>query len=243
MVIYPFTSPIILNTGTFMDYGGKCGSFTISQLNNSFRVAEMQVSKYVGTLLLPHNVTGTYPFEQKWRLATDYGYVHSVLNVTIKSKSDYLNCNLQDNDGCAYIYSDTFGYIDFKQIEFVYSAWGIWSYWGGGYPSPYIPYNYPYLIEVAYQAGLPTGTATQPPILEALTIMAQIDLNEKDPGNAGLNESTGDIGVERFSSMDYSETRKLSGMRRTILGTSAKANRAALLIDSTVVKARRALRI
>jgi len=63
MKIYPFQSPIILNDAVFSQYGGQgTGSFTSVVLQNSYLLAEMQVSEYIGTLLLPTAVTGTYPF-------------------------------------------------------------------------------------------------------------------------------------------------------------------------------------
>lgn len=245
MVIYPFSSPIILNTSIFTSYGGRTGTFTANQLQNSYLVAEMQVSQYIGTLLLPTVVTGTYPYMNSERLVTDYGYVSRLLAVNVLSKkAGCTTCSLQDNDGCGYIYEDTYGYIDFKQVQFICGGawWGGW--YGGGYPPPYIQTaSYPYQIQLTYEAGLPTGTANLPGVLEALTIMAQIDLNEKDPGNAGVNEGVGDIGIQRFSSMDYSETRRDSSMKRTALGNSAKAMRAALLLDNSIRKARRALRM
>lgn len=196
----------------------------------------MQVSKYIGTLLLPSIVTGTMNYVGHDRLATDYGYVHQILSVDVYSKQSWLNCDLQRNDGCAYIYDDTFGYVDFKQTSltmgFVYIGYpyGLYSF-----------YNFPYQVRIAYQAGLPTGVANQPGILEALTILAQIDLNEKSPGTVGINEGAGDIAIQQFRSLDYTEVRGAHSLKRTSLGESPKAMRAARLIDLTVKKARRAL--
>src|SRR3990167_6408711 len=113
MVIYPFSSPIIMNNSIFTEYGGKLGSFTNAQITNSFRLAEMQVSKYAGTLLLPQVVTGTYGFQQNYRLVTDYGYVSRIIAVNVLSKKDFLTADLQANDGVAYIWDDTYGSIDF----------------------------------------------------------------------------------------------------------------------------------
>jgi hypothetical protein len=228
MLIYPFSAPIILNSAIFVEYGGKTGSFTQAQLNSSFLLAEMQASKYIGTLLLPSIVTGTYPYMGRNRIATDYGYVHQLYSVNVLSKSGICgNCDLTSREGCGYIYEDTFGYIDFKVLSSICS---------GCAGSPY-----PYQIQFVYQAGLPTGVANFPGILEALTIASQIDLNEKEPGMVGMNEGVGDVGIQSFRVMDYAETRRMSSLKRTVFGSSAKANRAANLIDGSVRKARRVL--
>jgi hypothetical protein len=238
MVIYPFNGPIILNDDVYSQYGGLgTGSFTSPQLRSSYWLAEMQASAYIGTLLLPHNVTGTYTYMGRQRIATDYGYVHQLYNVTVLSKKGYANCDLTSNEGCGYIYDDTFGYVDFKQVS---SVCGV-AYWQ--YPvTPYpVAYNYPYQIQMSYQAGLPTGTATMPGILEALTILAQIDLNEKAPGTVGQNEGSGDIAIQQFRSLDYTEVRGAHSLVKTVLGESPKAMRAKRLIDATVRRARKVL--
>ena len=234
MLIYPFTAPIILTENIFVEYGGKTGTFTPTQRQSSFLIAEMQVSNYIGTLLLPTNVTGTYPFMGKGRVATDYGYVHQLYNVNILSREGLCgSCSLESTSSCGYIYEDTFGYVDVRRAM----SWcGI--AWDG------TPLMYPslsYQFQISYQAGLPTGTANQPTILEALTILAQIDMNDKDPGNAGMNEGMGDIAIQEFKSLDYSEKRGEHSLVKTALGESAKAMRAKRLIDITIKRARKVL--
>ena len=228
MQIYPFSSPIILTDDIFTTYGGAVGTFTAAQRQSSYWVAEVEASRYIGTLLLPTIVTGTFNFQYPggMRITTDYGYVQQILGVTVYSQKSSLNCDLQANDGCAYIYNDAFGYIDTKQVASACNCWPTLSY----------DFQIPYQIRVTYQAGLPTGTASRPGILEALTILAQIDLNEKNPGDAGMNESPGDIGVQVFSSMNYREER--IPLKKTALGSSAKSMYAAHLLDISVTKAR-----
>lgn len=238
MVIYPFNSAIILNDTVFTEYGGKTGTFSVAQRQASYLLAEMQVTSYIGTPLLPTNVTGTYPFMGKMRIPTDYGYVHQLYNVNVLSKSQlYSTCDLVSNEGCGYIYNDTFGYIDFKQVSLICGL-SLLGTWGG---SAVVVPTVPYQIQISYQAGLPTGTASQPPFLEALTILAQIDLNEKDPGNSGINETTGDLAVQEYKSLDYREVRGEHSLVKTALGESAKAMRAKRLIDMSITKARRVL--
>jgi hypothetical protein len=237
MKIYPFQNPIILNDATYSLYGGQgTGTFSSTILQNSYLLAEMQVSEYIGTLLLPTTVTGTYPFMHQTRLSTDWGYVQQLLNVTILTRQSCQDCSLTSNEGCGYIYQDTFGYVDFRQLSSICG----WSWWG--YPSaPYVLSYSPYQIQISYIAGLPTGTATQPGILEALTILAQTDLNEKFSGMVGVNESQGAIGIQDFQTMDYRETRAQHSMVKTALGDDARSQRAKKLIDMSVRKARKVL--
>ena len=237
MKLYPFNSPIILNDAVFSQYGGLgTGTFSSTILQNSYLLAEMQVSEYIGAPLLPATITGTYPFMHQSRVSTDWGYVQQLLSVSILTRQSCQDCSLTTNQGCGYIYQDTFGYIDFRQLSSVCG----WSWWG--YPSaPYVMSYSPYQIQLAYIAGLPTGTATQPGILEALTIAAQIDLNEKFPGMVGVNEAVGAIGIQDFQSMDYRENRAAHALVKTALGDDAKSQRAKKLIDMSIRKARKVL--
>lgn len=238
MVIYPFQSPIILNDTVFTEYGGKTGTFTQAQRQSSYLISEMRVSSYIGTLLLPTNVTGTYPYMHKQRIPTDYGYVHQLYNVNILTKTLLAaTCDLQSNEGCGYIYNDTYGYVDFKQVSLICGL-SLWGTWGG---SAIVVPNVPYQIQITYQAGLPTGTASSPPFLEALTILAQEDLNEKDPGNSGFNETQGALAVEHFKSLDYQEQRGKHSLVKTALGQSAKAMYAKSLLDMAITRARKVL--
>lgn len=237
-VIYPFSYPIILTDEIFTAYGGQTGTFSHASLQNSYWLAEMQVTSYIGTPLLPVTITGTYPFMNKWRLATDYGYVQEIKSLNILTRETVTSCDLTSREGCAYIYEDTYGYVDFRQLDFSCNCG--WSWWGGPYPA-YAAYSKPYQIQIAYTAGLPTGTANQPGILEALTIVAQIDLNEKSPGLVGANEGVGDIAIQKYSSLDYTEERGRHSLVKTALGESAKSMRAKRLIDASIRRARKVL--
>jgi hypothetical protein len=161
------------------------------------------------------------------RIVTDYGYVQQILSVSMLTREGCNDCGLTSNEGCGYVYSDTFGYVDARQLQSVCG----WSWWG--YPfSPYI-YSYaPYQIQMAYIAGLPTGTANQPGIL---------NLNDMFPGMVGMNESVGMVGVQEFRSLDYFEKRAEHALIKTALGDDAQSQRAKKLIDMSVKKARRVL--
>lgn len=237
MKIYPFQAPIILNDTVFSLYGGQgTGTFASAILQNAYLMAEMQVTEYIGAPLLPVTVTGTYPFMHQNRLATDYGYVNQLLSVSILTKQNCNDCSLTANDGCGYVYQDTFGYVDFRQLA---GACG-WSWWGYPY-SPYVLSYAPYQIQLAYNTGLPTGTATQPNILRALTIVAQIALDDMFPGMVGQNEGVGAIGIQSFKSLDYSEERAEHALVKTALGDDARSQRAKKLIDASIRRARKVL--
>lgn len=216
----------------FIDNGGATGSFTNAQLQASYLTSEILMTSYIGTFLLPTTVTGTYAWSPVTnRLSTDYGYVSQLLAVNILTRSpSCTTCDLTSTNGCAYIYDDTFGYVDVKRL---YSVCGC-NWHGIG--------QTPYQVQLAYQAGLPTGTANLAPILQALSILTQIDLNEKIPGKVGMNEAVGDVGIQNFSSMDdYHEERTASAIIRANLGSSARAMYAKRLVDGTIKKARRVL--
>lgn len=218
--VYPHSSPLILNDSIFVQYGGQTGTFSSAQRSAAYLIAEQQATTYLNTFLLPTTVTGTWGYGA--RVVTDYGYVSQVKAVNILSKDSYTECTLQTDSGCVFIWEDTFGYLDVGCIL---------NYCNCG------NYLVPYQIQVAYTAGLPTGVANQPAMLLALTMAAQISLNEMI--FPSQNEGTGDIGIQEFSSLDYSEKRV--ALKRTAFGNSAKANKVAQLLSSTVKPARSAL--
>lgn len=222
MQIYPYSSPIILTDNLFVMYGGQTGTTSAAQRGAAYLVAEKQASKYIGTFLLPTIITGTFPFQGLRRVSTDYGYVSRILSAVVLSQDNMFSCALHETNSCVFVWDDTFGYMDFGEIQGICGCAG-----------PLSQYQY----RLAYEAGLPTGVASQGDVVLALAIAASITLNEMVFPSA--NESAGDIGVTDFKSMDYSESRK--ELKRTAFGNSARANKAAQLLDAAVVKARRAL--
>jgi hypothetical protein len=232
--IYPYSSPIILTPTIFALYGGKgTGAFTPEQLDICFQQAEHQATAYIGTFLLPTIVTGTYSTVPTYtqRIATDYGYVSRILDVSIKTaKLTYSNgAELLTDRGAAFIYDDTFGYVD------VYRLQGLCGCPNTG--------NYPYQYQITYEAGLPTGTATLPLMLQALTMAAQIHLNEMYPGVVGVNEGTADVGIQEFESFTYRERRTAHALVKNSFGGSATSTRIANLIKSCIKLARKSLKI
>ena len=122
MQIYPHKIPLILNDVIFSQYGGKgTGSFSNEVLQSAYLMAEIQTTNYIGTFLLPTIVTGTFvtPQTRVQRIATDYGYVSQILKVTVDTqKITYSGgCELEHLNGGAFIYEDTFGYIDIYKFR------------------------------------------------------------------------------------------------------------------------------
>ena len=218
MNVYPHSSPLILNDTIFNLYGGQFGSFTQLQRNAAYLIAEKQTTNYIGTFLLPTVVTGTFGYGGM--VVTDYGYVHQILSVNTLSVGG--NCAISSNSACAWIWDDTFGYVNSACLS-SYSNCGF-----GGVPSQ---------VQLAYQAGLPTGTANQPDFLLAMTMAAQITLNEMT--FPSQNEGVGDVGITEFTSLDYKEARVK--FKKTVFGSSARAAKIASLLDGAVRKARPAL--
>ncbi len=213
MLIYPYTVPLILTDDIYVEYGGQTGSSTPAQRQNAFLIAEQRATKYIGTFLLPTIVTGTYPYNSSNFIVTDYGYVHQILSAKVLSLQGSTSCTLKEDSGCAYIFDDTYAYLNYSCIQSTCNC----AQWQS-----------PYQYQIAYQAGLPTGTANQPGILQALTIVANIGLSQV----AGGCGSDGDVGITEWSSMDYKEKRK--DWPVTSLGRSAKAGYAADLIKATI---------
>lgn len=231
---YPYYSPIILNDQIFSLYGGRgTGSFSFEQLQIAYQSAEHQATAYIGTFLLPTIVTGTYSTVPTLtqRIATDYGYVNRILDVSIKTqKLTYsAGAELLTSQGAAFIYDDTFGYVDVYRLQNICGC-------------PYSG-NFPYQYQITYEAGLPTGTATLPLMLQALTMAAQIHLNEMYPGVVGMNEGTADVGIQEFESFSYHERRTAHALVNTVFGGSATSSRIARMIRGCVRLARKSLKV
>lgn len=224
MIVFPYHSPIILTDDLFVQYGGQTGTTQAAQRNAAYLIAETQVSNHLGTFLLPIVVTGTFDYHPRLSfVSTDYGMVHRLLSVDITDRnSDVLYTVSGSNYRYAFINEDGYGYL--KVMDF-FSACGCRTF-------------APQKFRIAYEAGLPTGTANHPSLLLGLVMAAQINLNEMIYPSA--NEGVGDIGIQSFGSLEYSEKRK--ELKNTVFGNSAKANKIAQLIDQAGIhKYRKAL--
>jgi hypothetical protein len=208
-----------LNDATFVQYGGHTGSSVAAQRNAAYLMAEMAATRDISTLLLPVTITGTFtfnPIQMQNGLLLDYGYINRVIATYFMdfNGSIYWGQTGTSNDYVA-IKNDDFGVLD---INYMLSTCGC----SNGTSI------YPYKIRVVYEAGLPTGTSTKPDYLMALTIYADVMLQEMIGYG---NEAPGDVGVQRYNNQEYREERV--GLLRTTFGTSARANLAHRLLTGT----------
>lgn len=209
-VDYYHTAPVILSDDLFFKYRPDCmvtGSYELRQA--AYITAEQQMIQAIGTLLLPTTITGTY-FPAQGPIVLEYDRVQSIDGLTYLTRDGACNCNLNREAGCAMIRSG-YGYIDPVRTQAL--ARQQCSCAGG---------NVPYQLEVAYTAGLPTGTAANDTNLHvALAMAAELDLKEMiDPG--ALEGGPGDPGVQSYSMQGYSESR--TKLKNTPFGSSALAN-------------------
>ena len=212
MNFYPLNSAIILTDTIFTQYGGHPGSSGPAQRSAAYLMAEMAASRDLSTLLLPVTVTGTFtfnPIHTRNGLMLDYCYIQRVIATYLL---DFDGNIYWGQTGTANNYV-AIGEDDFGTIDINYTL------------NPGSVSIYPYKIRVVYEAGLPTGTATRPDYLMALTIYADLMLQEMIGYG---NEAPGDIGVQKYANQEYREERV--GLLRTTFGTSARANLAHRLL-------------
>lgn len=204
-MLYPYAAPIILTDALFQKFGGILGDTLPEMRQVAYQLAEQFVSEDLETYLLPTPVTGTYSYHS--RLTLDHTHVNAVHLLRFYDTQERLYWTVS---GTANIYASLweegdYGLVDLHQV---------FAHCGECMLGGILPYR----IQVAYTAGLPSGTSYQPHVLMALKTVATVILNEM----IGFgNEAPGDIGVQRYSSQNYSETRV--GLIRTVYGTSPQA--------------------
>lgn len=210
---YLYNTPQILTDSIFTLYGGQTGTSSPTQREIAYVMAEEQMVEYLQSYLTPTTVTGTYLWRNKNPLELDYGWLVSVNRVSINSIDWANGCTVDTVTGCYAVRNAQYGYLD---VNYLLSCGGCASI--VGYP----PYN----IQVSYTSGLATGTYTSARMLQALTLAAQINLNEIDVSLS--NESLGDVGIEFFINQRYHEKR-MKGIT-TVFGNSPLAQRIARLV-------------
>lgn len=205
MNIYPHSSAIIMTDDVFQAYGGLLANTSEEQRKSAYFIAEEAASQDISTLLLPTIVTGSYSYHSPFLLG--YGYVHNVYSVKfIDFEEDVYYTVTGTGNIYVAIQDKKYGILD---INYFLSNCHC-SHHGS---------QFPYKIDVVYEAGLPTGVANRPDVLLALTTYSQIILNEIIGYG---NEAPGDVGVTDYQNQSYRENRV--GLLRTSFGTSAKAN-------------------
>ena len=216
ILFYPYSAPVVLTDDLFVQYGGATGTSTAADRQVSYFLAEQAVSQYLSTLLAITTVTGTYQIQMNRPFILDYAYVWSIDGVTIWSRDGDSSCTMSSTSSCAYLRNGLYGIADVNLK-------GNCGCGNAGFD--------PYQVEIAFQAGLPSGTAWSPTVLRGLSRQAQIELNEM--GLVSSNEAPGDIGVQEYKNQEYSEKRV--ALIRTSLGSSAVSNYVARILRHLVV--------
>ena len=212
-MLYPYTTPLILNDVTFAEFGGETGTATVSQRQSAYVIAEFQTSYWVQSFLTDTIITGEHKWygtgrviELRWGRVTDIGGVQFIHANTCVQREDIF-------EGIGYIRNSRAGLVDLIPKRSLVCTCGAFN-------------SFPYKVGVAFTSGFPTGTvADMPTMVLGLTTAATIVLQEiLEPGS---NE--GQIGIQEFTSMRYDETRVL--MRDTPFGSSAAAQYTAKLLE------------
>ncbi|MCK5547447.1 MAG: hypothetical protein KAI64_00420 [Thermoplasmata archaeon] len=220
-VEYHHLSPVILNDEIFERYVPELTIGDESQTDQrqaAYLIAEQQMIRALRTPLIPTQVSGTFAFYVPYEpIFLPHIYVRSVDAITAYGFDSGCSCDMLDIDACAYL-RNFLGIVDTRIIAGYYRS-------GCGCGSVK-----PHHFDIAYTAGLPTGTAYQDPSLHlSLSILAKIELLEMlDPG--ALEGGGGDAGVASYSGPGYSETRTKTSVKSTPLGESALANKAWRLV-------------
>ena len=212
MQYFTVFTPQILDDTIFLKYGGQVGTSIPAQRQAAYALAEELMTEELNSFLTPTTVTGTFFWKGQNPIQLDFGWVTSVDSVSIQAMTVGNPSLLVLDDAHYQIRNAQYGLLDIISRETFHGC---------------LP---PYSIQVVYTSGLltmVTGTVqASPSILSALTIVAQIQLNEFDVSLS--NESTGDVGIEFFINQHYHEKRAKTG--RSAFGNSALAYRAANLV-------------
>lgn len=228
---------MIMTDDIFVAYGGQTGTTTAAQRLAAYSIAETQAAQELGTFLEPTTVTGTYswPIMFGIPLQLPYTYLNSVASVTSIHEA---GCDCADDsielEGCAWIKDPEGGLVDLRQCGNTLKASCSGCRCGGG------GWSGAYQARIVYNVGLPTSAASDPSLLQALTIASSIALGQMtDPQSA--EGGAGDPGIKSFRSLTYSETRAESSYKNTAFGSSALANYAANLLK--VYKYKKAFKV
>lgn len=215
---YPFTVPIILNDTIYSSYGGWTGTSNSIQRQAAYFIAERDVSSHIGTVLLPEWITGSYNVPRFGKaLSLDFSRVQKVAFVNVYDEADVVFVTGSDLNN-SFMLDSEHGYIDPNQIYELCNLKGL---------------TYPAKIEITYRAGLPTGTANNPDMLLALTMLASNSLKEIVDAGA-LESGAGDQGVQEFSTQGYREVRV--ALQNTVFGNSPVANKVRKLLLPYVMR-------
>jgi hypothetical protein len=199
---YPYFSPQVLTDEVFLLYGGQTGTSSAAMRQNAYLLAEEQMTEHLSSFLVPTTITGSVTWKHNSLFDAEFGNIRRIFGVSAQSIQNVNPLSTKIYTGTALIRDSGYGYVD------VVLPCG---------------YGSTYNVTMAYESGMSSGTVTSPTMLGALTIAAQINLNEWDVSLS--NEGTADVGIQAFNNQSYSEQRKYLG--RTVFGDSPMAQRAA----------------
>jgi hypothetical protein len=202
---FPYDTPQVLTDDIFVLYGGQTGTSSAAQRQAAYLLAEEQMTEHLSAFLVPTIVTGTAWYRGGTLFETEYGQVQQVLLFTSEEVKQFSPLQLENVTGSVMVRNARYGYLDVI-----------------------LPCDYAFIHAntVVYQSGFASGTVTRPSMLSALSLAAQINLNEWDVSLS--NEGVADIGIQQFSNQSYSEQRVKLG--RNAFGSSAMAQRVKRLV-------------
>lgn len=213
LLFYFPKSPQILTDELFILYGGQVGTSSPAQRRVAYQTAEYLVADYLNTFLKPTAVTGTFVRSAIHPLQTDFMFVQSVEQVILYSVDRSQSCTLTTNSSsCVYLRDARRGILDLDPY--------------GSCGCNLVPNMYQ--VEVAYTAGIPSGTLYNSPAMVALALIAQDELDEI----MGISPTPGGIGIIEWENQEYRE--KLAAMKQTEFGSTPRAQRATRLLSSFV---------
>lgn len=202
MILYPYSTPLILTDEIYARLGGNIDTTPYDLRQMAYVIAESAVYYDLETPLTPTVFTGTYLLDSQ--ILLDHAFIQNVTCVQIlDGKNDVLH-------------TVTGSSFEMNLLNAEYGQLLFNPYYACVLPVTYG--NGPYHARAVYTAGLSSGTTYDPRILMALTQYATIQINEMIGYG---NESTGDIGIDTFKTLDYFEKR--APLLRTAYGNSAKA--------------------
>lgn len=215
------TTPSILTEDIYEQYNGTNKNIsTDDQRMAAFAIAESQMGDELRTPITQTTFTGTYTWPSYDVIELEHTRLASVGSVTAVHDTG-CNCAADSIEisGCAWIKHAEAGIIDVRECGNTIKASCAGCNCGHG--------GRPYQARVVYTAGLPAIAASDPRLRQALVIVADLALEQiVDP--SGAESGPGDIGVQSYSSVGYSETRVT--LKMTAFGSSARANYAANMV-------------
>ena len=219
-MLYPYSQPLILTDSIFVEYLGvnALDQTSKEQRKIAYAIAEEFASDEIDTYFTYTTVTGTFTQVQFAHptkpLILEHAYVNSINLIRFY---DVQENNFYTISGTANVYASLRNAE--RGIVDIHYLFGSCQCLSSG--------EYPYKIEIIYNTGLSSGTVSSSNrLLMALATGANMVLNEMIGYG---NEAPGLVGVDTFSSQDYSEKRH--SLKNTVFGSSAKAQFVSTLLQ------------